>query len=136
MAAVTRKVVVDTNVILFDALAVNKFKNAHVYVPISVIEEVDRFKRDPGENGRNARHFSRFVDVLRAKGNLSDGISIGDGDDSKIFIKADRKAEDIPDDLFENKADNRILMMAVYLKKEDPSSQVELITKDINLRIT
>jgi PhoH-like ATPase len=132
----TRKVVVDTNVILFDALAVSKFKNAHVYVPISVIEEVDRFKRDPGENGRNARHFSRFIDVLRDKGSLSEGVPVGDGsDDTKIFITADKRAEDIPDDLFENKADNRILMMAIYLKKEDPKASVELITKDINLRI-
>jgi PhoH-like ATPase len=66
-----RKIVVDTNVILFDALAINKFKAADIYIPFSVIEEIDRFKRDLGENGRNARHFSRFVDVLRDKGSLA-----------------------------------------------------------------
>ena len=43
-----RKIVVDTNVILFDALAINKFKNADIFIPFSVIEEIDRFKRDPG----------------------------------------------------------------------------------------
>jgi PhoH-like ATPase len=71
-----RKIVVDTNVILFDALAINKFKNADIYIPFSVIEEIDRFKRDLGENGRNARHFSRFVDVLRDQGSLSQGVSL------------------------------------------------------------
>ena len=133
----TRKVVVDTNVILFDALAVSKFRDAHVYIPISVLEEVDRFKRDPGENGRNARHFSRYIDVMRAKGKLPDGVPVGDEKEggSKIFITADKRAEDIPDDLFEDKADNRILMMAMFLKKQHPDCQVELITKDINLRI-
>ena len=63
-----RKVVVDTNVILFDALAIKKFREADIHIPISVIEEVDRFKRDLGENGRNARQFSRFIDQLRAQG--------------------------------------------------------------------
>ncbi|MGE0763650.1 MAG: PIN domain-containing protein, partial [Bdellovibrionales bacterium] len=47
-----RKVIIDTNVILFDALAINKFKAADIYIPFSVIEEIDRFKRDLGENGR------------------------------------------------------------------------------------
>ena len=45
-----------------------KFKKSDVYIPISVIEEIDRFKKDNGQNGRNARQFSRYVDVLRAKG--------------------------------------------------------------------
>ena len=135
MTTGTRKVVVDTNVILFDALAVNKFNNAHIYIPISVIEEVDRFKKDPGENGRNARQFSRFIDVLRSKGSLSEGVPIEDDHNSKIFITIDRKVEEVPPSLFENKTDNLILMMALFLKKEDPSAQVELITKDINLRI-
>ena len=134
MSTTSRKVVVDTNVILFDALAVSKFKSAEVYVPISVIEEVDRFKRDPGENGRNARHFSRFIDVLREKGNLSEGVPLEDGE-SKIFVQIEKKVDTIPNDLYEDKADNRILMMAVYLKNEYPQADVELVTKDINLRI-
>ncbi len=41
-----------------------------------MIEEIDRFKRDLGENGRNARHFSRFVDVLREQGSLAQGVSL------------------------------------------------------------
>src|SRR5688500_8971775 len=71
-----RKIVIDTNVILFDALAINKFPNADIYIPFAVIEEIDRFKRDLGENGRNARQFSRFVDVLRSQGSLAEGVPL------------------------------------------------------------
>src|SRR3954466_3247751 len=83
-----RKVVVDTNVILFDALAINKFKSADIYIPFSVIEEIDRFKRDLGENGRNARHFSRFVDVLRDKGSLAAGVPI-ETSKSHVYVISD-----------------------------------------------
>lgn len=129
-----RKIVVDTNVILFDALAICKFQDAEVHIPMCVIEEVDRFKRDLGENGRNARHFSRFIDVLRAKGPLAKGVLLDDGK-TKIMVEPDRKTTDMPSDLSDAKADNRILMTAYALQKEFPNSQVELITKDINLRI-
>lgn len=128
-----RKIVVDTNVILFDALAVCKFQNADVHIPISVIEEIDRFKRDLGENGRNARQFSRYIDVLRSKGSLSRGVKLDDST-STIIVEADRKAAGLPEELHQEKADNRILMTAMSLQKEH-KEPVELVTKDINLRI-
>lgn len=129
-----RKIVIDTNVILFDALAITKFNDVDVHIPISVIEEVDRFKRDPGENGRNARQFSRFVDTLREKGSLAGGVAI-DNSDSFIFISADFTVGGLPSELDTQKADNRILSTAIMLQKGHPGSKVELITKDINLRI-
>ena len=45
-------------------------------VPIEVVEEIDRFKRDPSEKGRNARQVSRLLDDFRQKGNLADGVTI------------------------------------------------------------
>lgn len=129
------KVVLDTNVILFDALAVTKFHNAHVYIPISVIEEIDRFKRDLGENGRNARQFSRFVDVLRDKGKLSQGVDLHDSVNAKMFVQIDIEIEGLPEELDNHKADNRILGTALYLQRNYPSERVILVTKDINLRI-
>lgn len=126
-----RKIVVDTNVILFDALAICKFQEADVYVPISVIEEVDRFKRDLGENGRNARQFSRFVDVLRTKGSLAGGVPL-DNSETVIYITIDAPHMG---PLQEDKVDNRILGTALNLQKQFPRQSVELITKDINLRI-
>ncbi|MEY4615906.1 MAG: hypothetical protein RJB66_866 [Pseudomonadota bacterium] len=126
-----RKIVVDTNVILFDALAICRFQDADVYVPISVIEEVDRFKRDLGENGRNARQFSRFVDVLRDKGSLSGGVQL-DNSETVIYVTSDAGHVGL---LHEDKVDNRILATALSLQKQFPKFTVELITKDINLRI-
>lgn len=129
-----RKVVVDTNVILFDALAINKFRNADVYIPFSVIEEIDRFKRDLGENGRNARQFSRFVDVLRGQGSLAEGVKL-DTTGSYVYILNDFNLKNLPPEMNLGIADNRILAVAYTLQKENPECEVELVSKDINLRI-
>ena len=128
-----RKVILDTNVILFDALAIRKFKDADIHIPISVIEEIDRFKRDLGENGRNARQFSRFVDLMRAKGPLSKGVQL-DNSASVVYVNTDSDAS-MPKELDTQKADNRILATALALQKQYPHTSVELVTKDINLRI-
>lgn len=129
-----RKVVIDTNVILFDAFALLKFGDADIHIPFAVIEEVDKFKRDQGENGRNARQFSRFVDVLRSKGSLAQGVQI-DNHESYVYITTDMGLSSMGSDLDHTKADNRILATAISLQKQHPRSKVELISKDINLRI-
>lgn len=134
LPGITRKVVIDTNVILFDALAIGKFKDADIHIPISVIEEVDRFKRDPGENGRNARHFSRYIDVLRSKGPLADGVQL-ENTNARVFVNQDLQVDGLPKEFDHEKADNRILMTAMGLYKRYPNMEVELVTKDINLRI-
>jgi PhoH-like ATPase len=129
-----RKIVVDTNVILFDALAIKKFQDADIHIPISVIEEVDRFKRDLGENGRNARQFSRFIDELRELGPLAKGVAL-ESSKSTVFINTDANHQQMPKELDPEKADNRILATALYIQGKYPSASVELVTKDINLRI-
>ncbi len=128
------KVVLDTNVILFDAQAIFKFDGADIYIPVSVIEEIDRFKRDTGENGRNARQFSRFIDELRGQGKLLEGVKPSNAK-SKMFVMTDRDTSVLPVDFDLQKADNRILASALSLKKQFPDCQVDLISKDINLRI-
>ncbi|MGZ3690305.1 MAG: PhoH family protein [Pseudobdellovibrio sp.] len=129
-----RKVVLDTNVILFDAFALLKFGDADIHIPFAVIEEVDKFKRDQGENGRNARQFSRFVDVLRGKGSLAQGVQI-ENHETYVYITTDMGMSGIGTELDQSKADNRILSTALALQKQHPRSKVELISKDINLRI-
>ncbi len=129
-----RKVVIDTNVILFDAFALLKFGDADIHIPFAVIEEVDKFKRDQGENGRNARQFSRFIDVLRNKGSLAQGVQI-DNHEAMVYITTDMGMSGLPAELDQAKADNRILSTALALQKQHPRTKVELITKDINLRI-
>jgi PhoH-like ATPase len=129
-----KKIVVDTNVILFDAQALLKFGDADIHIPISVIEEVDRFKRDQGENGRNARQFSRFIDVMRSKGSLPQGVQL-ENSEAFVYVNSDLMMSALPQELDLAKADNRILMTAIGLQKQHPRNKVELITKDINLRI-
>ena len=129
-----RKVVLDTNVILFDAFAILKFDGSDIHIPFAVIEEIDKFKRDQGENGRNARQFSRFVDVMRSKGSLAQGVQI-DNQDSYVYITTDISIAGVGTDLDQKVADNRILGTALGLQKQYPRHKVELISKDINLRI-
>lgn len=130
-----RKIVVDTNVILFDAQAILRFGDADIYIPMSVIEEVDKFKRDQGENGRNARQFSRFIDILRAKGSLSSGVQLDNAGEGFLYISTDMSFSGMPAELDSMVIDNRILSTALSLQKQHPRNKIELITKDINLRI-
>jgi PhoH-like ATPase len=67
--------VLDTNVLLHDPAALTRFEDNNILIPIEVVEEIDRFKRDPAEKGRNARQVLRLLDGLRSQGNLADGIN-------------------------------------------------------------
>jgi PhoH-like ATPase len=128
-----KRFILDTNVILFDPQAIYKFVECDVIIPISVIEEIDRFKKDLGENGRNARQFSRFVDVLRAKGSLSKGVHL-ERSRSNFSVNLDNHTEVLPEMLDIQKADNRILALAMKMQREK-GAQTILVTKDTNLRI-
>ena len=129
-----KKVILDTSVILHESGAVRRFKNHDVYIPFCVIEEMDRFKRDIGEKGRNAREFSRFMDFLRIQqGSLTNGVKIEGG--SRLFVNMDFNLKTLPPQMNEKLSDNRILSLSLFLKNKFQNSSVELITKDINLRI-
>ncbi len=124
--------VLDTNVLLFDPRSIFKFDDNEVHIPLIVVEELDRFKKDQSENGRNAREFSRIVDKLRAQGSLGEGVPMEHG--GKLFIRITEDVNIETDwgiDL--NINDNIILKDALSLKKK--GKEVRLISKDINLRL-
>ena len=122
--------VLDTNVILFDPTAIFKFGSNKVSIPLVVVEEIDRFKKDQNENGRNARHFSRIIDDLRKKGSLAEGVELDNGGTLYLSVGAPEVFEDQKFiDL--NVNDNVILNSAVKLDKA--GENVLLVTKDINL---
>lgn len=123
--------VIDTNILLFDPTAIFKFKEHDVFIPLVVVEEVDRFKKDQNENGRNARHFSRIVDDLRKKGSVAKGIDLDAG--GKLIISVDREVRNNHKHIDLSLNDNKILASALSLK--DEGLDVHLITKDINLRL-
>ncbi|MBI3132147.1 MAG: PhoH family protein [Acidobacteria bacterium] len=134
MSASSKKVfVLDTNVLLHDPKAIFHFQEHDVVLPIVVIEEIDHFKKDQTEIGRNARNVSRQLDRLRAKGSLSLGVTLEGG--GSLRVDVDNHPLDIGilrED--KHKADNQILACAKQLltaRKE----KVVLVTKDTNLRI-
>src|SRR3954467_14360114 len=113
--------VLDTNVLLFDPQALYKFGNNDIIIPIVVIEEIDRFKREMSENGRHARLFSRLIDEMRKDGELSHGVKLPNG--GMISVELGGSAP-LPVELQMDKADNRILALAISLKKEQPKRPV------------
>lgn len=124
--------VLDTNVLLFDANSIFKFGVNKVFIPLIVIEELDRFKKDQNENGRNARYFSRLVDELRSLGNLSTGVDLENG--GKLFICATPEYKGKAIGGIDLKINDNLILAAALIQKE-AGENVTLITKDINLRL-
>src|SRR5579863_10243654 len=78
--------VLDTNVLLHDPNSLLSFQKNNVLIPIEVIEEVDRFKRESTELGQNARTVSRTLDGLRGLGRLSEGVALDTGGKLRIVF--------------------------------------------------
>jgi PhoH-like ATPase len=127
--------VLDTNVLLHDADAITAFEDNNVVIPIYVLEEVDGFKKDLSELGRNARHVSRNLDRLREGGSLVKGVPINGTAGGTLTVVFARK--ELPDEyaLTSQSADNRILAAALEVQEKDAQTPLVFVTKDINLRI-
>jgi PhoH-like ATPase len=126
--------VLDTNVLLHDPQSIFKFEDNDLIVPIYVIEEVDTFKRDNGERGRNARAVVRHLDALReAHGQLADGVPIGQGGSLRVFVPDKRPMLEMA--LNPGSADHAILQTAIRLRDTHPEKPTIFVTMDVNLRI-
>lgn len=124
--------VLDTNVILHNPQALVSFADNILLLPIEVLEELDKFKRDRDEKGRNARIAIRMLDKFRQKGEPGEGYPLDNGGILKIAvgIEPDRISEL---GLSEKVVDNRILLAAYTMKQK--GEQVIFVSKDINARI-
>jgi PhoH-like ATPase len=126
--------VLDTNVLLHDPYAIFKFEDNDLILPIYVIEEIDQFKRDSNERGRNARTISRLLDAQRDKyGTLSRGVKIGDGGTLRVFVP-DRRPE-LKIALNPASGDHAILQTAIEIRDAAPDRPTIFVTMDVNLRI-
>jgi PhoH-like ATPase len=125
--------ILDTNVLLHDPNSILNFQENTVLIPIDVIEEIDRFKREPSELGQNARSVSRCLDDLRAKGRLSEGVPLSNGGNLRIIFP--EKGTNGAITVGNNTVDSRILALAHHVFKTNPDAPTILVTKDINLRI-
>ncbi|BCR05335.1 hypothetical protein DESUT3_24040 [Desulfuromonas versatilis] len=126
--------ILDTNVLLHDPQALFRFEDNDLIIPITVIEEIDGFKKDLNEIGRNARQISRFLDSLRAKSHLVDGVELEKGGLLKVVLYTEQSMKRLPPELRSDRGDNRILAVALQMK-EQCDCPVVFVTKDTNLRI-
>ncbi len=127
--------VLDTNVLLHDPQAILKFSDNHVILPLTVIEEIDRFKKDQSETGRNARHISRMIDGFRLQAKLVEGVPLENGGVLRVAIYKEDLLQKLPPELRVDQGDNRIIAVAKDLQENSPNGPVIFVTKDINLRI-
>jgi PhoH-like ATPase len=124
--------VLDTNVLLHDPRAMFTFADNHVVIPIYVLEEIDSFKKELSDRGRNAREVARQLDALREKGRLSEGVRLEEGGILRVAIG--KRA--LPDPLRSAQvADNFILAVALEVRDSEPGIRTFFITKDVNLRV-
>ena len=126
--------ILDTNVLLHDPNSLLSFEENNVLIPIEVIEEMDRFKRESTELGQNARSVSRLLDSFRGQGRLSEGVKLPTGGRLKIVFQKNGHING-ESGFNANTVDNRILSLAAGIQKAQPKNPTILVSKDINLRI-
>ncbi|MCF7818336.1 MAG: PhoH family protein [Kiritimatiellales bacterium] len=136
MPATKKKIfILDTNVILHDSSCIHHFSEHDVVVPITVLEELDNFKKGNDSLNFHAREFARTLDSLSGDKLFNGGVLIGPGL-GKISIKLDRAFdESIAANFSTKKVDHHILNIAYQVAKESVGREVTLVTKDVNLRM-
>lgn len=132
----TKIFVLDTSVLIHDHHAIINFKKHDVAVPITVLEELDKFKLGNDTKNFSAREVIRFIDRLVGNVRLQSWISIQEGlGQLKIVMDLDPKKLNAETIYSSAKNDHKIINAALILKEEFPYRAVILVTKDINLRI-
>ncbi|NLE00848.1 MAG: PhoH family protein, partial [Fibrobacter sp.] len=127
--------ILDTTVLLYDAQALFKFGTNNVIVPITVIEDIDHFKKDVSEIGRSARQTSRYLDDLRKKASIASGIRLDNGGMLFVKISTGSMMRKLPEELRDRNRDNLILAIALDVKENAREIPTVFVSKDINLRI-
>jgi PhoH-like ATPase len=128
--------VLDTSVILYDHTAIRNFKDNDVVIPITVLEELDNFKKGNDTKNFAAREFIRYIDKQSGDHTLQDWIPINGRTTGRFKIEMHTDAKLNAEKIFdEKKPDHKILNTTIYLQEKYPNRKVILVTKDINLRI-
>jgi PhoH-like ATPase len=140
--------ILDTNVLMHDPSCLFRFQEHDIFLPMMVLEELDRGKRGMTEIARNVRQVSRFMDGLMAQFttlDIEDGLplpmplsGIRNGDNlepGRLFFQTRNLPHSLPDSLPGQSPDNAILSIALALQDKYKGRQVILVSKDINMRI-
>lgn len=127
--------ILDTTVLLHDAGALLNFGKNNVIVPISVLEDIDRFKKEVTEIGRSARQTSRILDTLRQRASVSLGVPLDNGGKLYVRMSSGAALRRLPEELHDRGKGNIIFAVALEVKEQNPAIPTILVSKDINLRI-
>jgi PhoH-like ATPase len=141
-AGPARLFVLDTNVLLHDPMALFRFQEHDIFLPMIVLEELDAHKRGMTEVARNGRQSSRLLDALAAVhgADIAKGLPLASTGHveagGKLYLQTEPLQADMPAALPQGKADNQILgVVAALQKRHSDARQVLLVTKDINMRV-
>lgn len=128
--------ILDTNVILHDSTCITQFQENDIVIPLTVIEELDHFKRGSQVINLNAREFARKLDAITGNEIFNGGVSLGRGK-GKVRVHISKGlSKEITEIFKEDNADHRILSVAMEVKRKLPANRVViLVTKDVNLRM-
>lgn len=136
MAKKTKIFVLDTSVLLHDHQAITNFEKNDVALPITVLEELDKFKLGNDTKNFSAREVIRFIDKLSDHQSLQNWTSLGTGKGSLcVVFHTQLESLDAEKIFSSDKNDNKIINAGLILKSQHPRKEVILVTKDINLRI-
>ena len=128
--------VLDTSVLLHDHQAITNFENHNVAIPITVLEELDKFKIGNDTKNFSAREVIRFIDKLSGTGSLQEWLDLGNKKGKfKVVLETKPNSLNAEEIYAYGKNDHKIINAALYLKETEPKTTVVLVTKDINLRI-
>ena len=135
--AVKKKIfVLDTSVLLHDHESITNFDDNYVAIPITVLEELDKFKLGNDTKNFSAREVIRFIDKLSNTNLLQEWISLGSKKGKfKIIMDYNPKNIDAEHIFAAQKNDHKIINSALVLQQDEPNCKVVLVTKDVNLRI-
>jgi PhoH-like ATPase len=122
--------VLDANILIHDPHSIFQFADNTVIIPVGVISEIDRFKKERTDRGYNARSVVRLLDTLRNETSLADGVELENG--GRLMVYCDReRVLTVPGE----PADLELLRVARAVREAEPDTPVVIVTKDINLRI-
>ncbi|MDX1795110.1 MAG: PhoH family protein [Hydrogenovibrio sp.] len=146
--SVKRLFILDTNVLMHDPMAMFNFEEHDIFLPMTVLEELDAGKKGMSEVSRNVRETNRLIDQIINNATfeqIKQGLDLerihpnkGNGKQlhlGKLFFETEPLLAELPKSLPSHKADNHILQTGLALKEIYPDRGVTLVTKDINMRI-
>ncbi len=122
--------ILDANILIHDPYSILHFADNTVIIPVGVISELDRFKKEASDRGFSARAVVRLLDGLRNGQSLAAGVKLESGGILKVYCEPERVLEGSS-----GPADVEILRVARAIKQAEPDTPVIIVTKDINLRI-